>query len=181
MPMTVTILRNGAIAGLIAGGALLVTMIFFYGRLGDAAGMAVGYLTMLVALSFVLVAVRQEREARGGAIGFWPALGIGLAVSAIAGVFYDLAWELTLAITGRDFARDFAEMMIRAARDAGKTGPALDAAMAEARAFEASYRNPLYRMAMTFTEIFPVGVLVSLVSAALLRRSRFLPARRVAA
>jgi len=31
---------------------------------------------------------------------------------------------------------------------------------------------------MTFIEIFPVGVLVSLVSAGLLRNSRFLPVRR---
>jgi len=44
-------------------------------------------------------------------------------------------------------------------------------------AFKVQYANPLYRLPMTFTEIFPVGVLVSLVSAALLRNSRFLPAR----
>ena len=40
------------------------------------------------------------------------------------------------------------------------------------------YANPLYRLPMTFIEIFPVGFLVSLVSAALLRNSRFLPVRR---
>jgi hypothetical protein len=33
---------------------------------------------------------------------------------------------------------------------------------------------------MTFVEIFPVGVLVSLISAALLRNRRFLPARPIA-
>ncbi len=39
------------------------------------------------------------------------------------------------------------------------------------------YAKPWYRMPMTFAEIFPVGILVSLVSAALLRNPRFLPAR----
>jgi hypothetical protein len=38
------------------------------------------------------------------------------------------------------------------------------------------YKNPLFRMALTLTEIFPVALLVSIVSAALLRKSGFLPA-----
>lgn len=32
------------------------------------------------------------------------------------------------------------------------------------------YRNPLYNAGMTFMEIFPVGLVVSLVSAAFLRK-----------
>jgi hypothetical protein len=43
------------------------------------------------------------------------------------------------------------------------------------------YDNPLYRLPMTFAEIFPVGLLVTLVSAVLLRNPRFLPARTRAA
>ena len=44
-------------------------------------------------------------------------------------------------------------------------------------AFRRQYANPLYRLPMTLSEIFPVGVVVSLVSAAVLRNSRILPAR----
>ena len=44
--------------------------------------------------------------------------------------------------------------------------------------FKTMYANPLLRLPMTFVEIFPVGVLVSLVTAGLLRNSRFLPMRR---
>jgi hypothetical protein len=39
------------------------------------------------------------------------------------------------------------------------------------------YSNPLYRLPITFVEMFPVGVLISLISAAVLRNSRVLPAR----
>jgi len=45
--------------------------------------------------------------------------------------------------------------------------------------FKTMYANPAYRLPMTFVEIFPVGVLVSLMSAAVLRNSRVLPARRI--
>ena len=48
---------------------------------------------------------------------------------------------------------------------------------AEMAEMKRNYANPLYRMPMTFAEIFPVGLLVALVSAALLRNPRFLPAR----
>jgi len=46
--------------------------------------------------------------------------------------------------------------------------------------FKTQYENPWFRLPMTFVEIFLVGVLVSLISAALLRNSRFLPARSAA-
>ena len=40
----------------------------------------------------------------------------------------------------------------------------------------ASYANPLFRIPMTFMEIFPVGFLVALVSALLLRNPKILRA-----
>jgi hypothetical protein len=45
----------------------------------------------------------------------------------------------------------------------------------EMGALKVQYANPLFRLPMTVAEIFPVGVRVSLVSAAL-RNSRFLAA-----
>ena len=62
--------------------------------------------------------------------------------------------------------------MVEGARSKGVDGARLEQVIAEAQAFEAMYRNPLVRMPMTFVEIFPVGVLVSLVSALALRRPR---------
>ena len=41
---------------------------------------------------------------------------------------------------------------------------------------EARYANPLFRLPMTFLEIFPVGLLVALAAAAMLRNSKVLPA-----
>jgi hypothetical protein len=42
----------------------------------------------------------------------------------------------------------------------------------------AQYANPLFRIPMTFLEIFPVGLVVALLSAVSLRFPKFLPARR---
>jgi lipopolysaccharide export LptBFGC system permease protein LptF len=40
-----------------------------------------------------------------------------------------------------------------------------------------AYRNPLFRLPMTFAEIFPMGLLIALISAAILRNPKILPAR----
>jgi len=52
--------------------------------------------------------------------------------------------------------------------------------LARAQDFAMMYANPLFRMPITFTEILPVGILVSLFPALLLRNSRFMPARAAA-
>jgi hypothetical protein len=69
--------------------------------------------------------------------------------------------------------------MVDGVRDAGGTPEAIAQAEQRARKLVEQYSNPFFRVPMTFLEIFPVGVLVSLVSAAVLRNSRVLPARRV--
>ena len=48
---------------------------------------------------------------------------------------------------------------------------------AEMDDFKLLYAQPLFRMAITLSEIAPVGLLVSLVSAAVLRNSRMFPPR----
>lgn len=176
--MLKTIVAYGVVAGLIVGVTLSAIIIFAAGHEPSATSMAIGYTTMLVGLSLVFVAIKRHRDVElGGVIRFWPAFGLGLGISAVAGVLYVVAWDTACAIAGLDFASDYADALIAQERAKGVSGPALAKFAAEMEAFKTSYANPLYRWPMTFAEIFPVGILVSLVSAALLRNSRFLPAR----
>lgn len=174
------ILTFGLIGGFIAGAALSVSTIYMQHHTPQSWSMAIGYLMMLVALSTIFIAVKRQRDLdQGGVIGFWPALAMGLGISVIASIIYVVAWEAAQALAHYDFAGDYARSMVEHARAKGDAA-ALAKAVTEADQFRAQYANPLYRWPMTFVEIFPVGVLVSLISAALLRNSRFMPARRAA-
>ncbi|WP_445145839.1 DUF4199 domain-containing protein [Dyella sp. Tek66A03] len=174
-----TILKFGVIAGLVVGGFELVTFVLFSGMPPLKYGMVIGYTTMLIALSAVFVGIKRHRDVdRGGVIAFWPALGVGLGISFIAGIFYVVAWEAVQAMTHMEFASSYAQAIIASAKAKGASAEALAKLSADMETFKVQYANPLYRLPMTFAEIFPVGVLVSLVSAGLLRNSRFLPARR---
>src|SRR3990167_6385125 len=173
------ILKNGVIAGLIVGIPMIVVTL----TLGDKAptgnlGMLVGYTTMLVALSVIFLAVKHQRDVvNGGVIRFLPAFLMGLGISAVAGVLYVLAWEVTLAISGMDFGTMYAEHLVEAAKARRASEAEIAAERTKAEDFAKMYANPLFRMPITFTEILPVGVLVSLISALMLRNSRFMPAR----
>ena len=166
-----TILTYGVIGGLIAGGVLSIVVTNFEGATGQY-GMAIGYLIMLIGLSTIFIAIKRQRDlVQGGVIRFFPALGMGLAISLVAGIVYALCWDVALHIIGIDaFIDSFAAPAL-----AGKSGAELAKATAEMESFRATYHNPFIRLPMTFTEIFPVGVIVSLISALLLRNSRFLP------
>lgn len=177
--MTKIIFRYGILAGLIVCVPLFSIILIVGCNPNSPWSMAIGYLTMLIALSTIFLAIKHVRDAlRGGVIGFWPALGIGIGISAVAGVFYVAAWDLTCAIGHIDFADGYAKAMIEGEKAKGVTGPALAKYVAEMDAFKRQYANPLWRWPMSFLEIFPVGVLVSLISAGLLRNPRLLPARR---
>jgi hypothetical protein len=143
-------------------------------------GLVYGYLTMIVALTAVFLGIKRYRDTvLGGVIGFGQAIVVGLGISIVAGIIYVVGWELCLAVSGADFAGVYAQAMIDAARDKGVPAAELEKTIADAEAFATNYANPLYRMPLTFIEIFPVGVLITLISAAVLRNSRVLPARRV--
>ena len=165
----------GAIAGVIViiGMFISITFVADHGTMG----MVAGYLSMLVALLFVFIGVKRYRDVeRGGVIGFWKALSVGLGISFVAALFYVLSWEVYMWQTGGTFMADYIAKSVEDMRAAGKSAGEIARFSAEMGAMAEQYKNPLFRMALTLTEIFPVALLVSLVSAALLRRSSFMPA-----
>ena len=137
-----------------------------------------GYLVMLIALSLIFVGVKRYRDVEcGGVIRFWRAFGLGVGTAVVAALFYAVGWEIFVAASGYDFIADYSATMVEGMRAEGAAPAAIQARLAELRDMAEMYNNPPIRFAMIFAEIFPVGLLVALVSAALLRNPKLLPAR----
>lgn len=170
-------LTYGGIAGIIA--VSLISAMIGLGLTGhDETAMLVSYLIMLIALSLIFVGVKRYRDVEcGGIIRFGRAFLLGLGMAAVAGLIYAAGWEIFQAVFGYDFMGEYTASILDGMRAEGASAAALEAKAAEMRGFAESYRNPLFRVPMVFLEIFPVGLLVALVSAALLRNPRLLPAR----
>ena len=170
------ILIFGTIAGLIVGSVLFGTGVTILHDMTPTIGMAIGYTSMLAAFSMIFIAIKRQRDSvQGGVIRFLPALGMGLGITIVAGIFYVLAWEAVLAVTGFDFMAGYIEADLAAMREAGADAAAIARRSVELNAMMAGYDNPLYRMPLTFTEIAPVGVVISLIAALLLGPLRLFP------
>ena len=168
-----TILTYGLISGVIIILGMIASIV-----LSAQHTLWLGYLIMLIGLSSILMAIKQHRDkVLGGVIKFWPAFLLGLGVAIVAGIAYVLIWEGYMALTHYTFMDDYAASMLAKSKAAGVSAAEYAKQVAEMEKMKRQYANPLFRMPMTFMEIFPVGVLVALVSAALMRNPKFLPAR----
>ncbi|HMS21144.1 MAG TPA: DUF4199 domain-containing protein [Sphingorhabdus sp.] len=166
----------GTIGGLVLASSFLVGWLM--GAEIDDHNVFVGYSIMLVALSMVFVGVKKYRDTvLGGVIRFWPAAGVGLGIAAVASLFYVIGWEIYMYATDYSFMRAYVDSSIAAKQAAGVPAAEVAKFAAEMKAFEAQYADPLFRMVITLTEIAPVGLLVAILSAALLRKSSFMPAK----
>jgi hypothetical protein len=173
-------LKYGAISGAIVIGVLTAGIVLSEGQ-GNChlfSSQVFGYLVMILALSMIFLAIRDYRNRRlGGVIRFFPAFAMGLLVAAVAGVVYVAGWEIYLAATNYTFMDNYVARLIEAKRTAGMGGAEFAAYVAQMEQMKVVYRNPLLRLPMTFLEIFPVGVVIALISAAVLRNSSVLPQR----
>jgi hypothetical protein len=172
-------LTGAVVVGVLMAGGSLVWM--QEGQPPSESGAVVGYLIQLLALTAVFLGVKHHRDVElGGVIRFLPAFGIGTAINAVATLGWVIGWEIVLAVSDMDFPAVMKEQMLSQARARGASDVELNKAVADAAKFARLYGIAPVRWAISFVEMFPIGVVVSLVAAGLLRNSRFMPAREVA-
>jgi hypothetical protein len=170
------ILTYGIIAGLIVIGSAILGLALSGGEETLHAQEWLGYLVMLIALSLIFVGIKRYRDRHlGGVIRFGTATLVGLGIAAVAGVIYVATWEVYLAVTDFAFMDQYARGVIAAKQAEGVTGDELAAITGNMESMKRQYANPLFRLPLTFLEIFPVGLLITLISAAILRNSKVLP------
>ncbi len=165
--MKKTVLTFGIIAGLICGA------MFFIFAPGEGEsydfenGQLYGYITMAIALSSIFFAVKQYRDKHlGGSIKFGKAFLIGLYITGVAGVVYVASWELYSLTMSNDFADQYMAYMKTQLAEEGMSEAEIEKEVASQQEMMDLYKNNIpFRLAISFTEILPVGLLISLISA----------------
>ena len=130
----------------------------------------IGYTSIFLSFLLVFFGIRSYRENAGGTISFGRATAVGLLITLISCAFYVASWEIIYFKLMPDFADKYAAHTIDSMRQKGATEAAIAVKKKELEKMKAMLDNPLINAAMTFIEPFPVGLLVTLVSAAILRK-----------
>jgi hypothetical protein len=163
--------------GLISGGVIIATMCATIG-IWKIHSYWIGYLVMVVALSAMFFGVKSYRDTTlGGVIKFKTAFFVGLLMTLVASAVYVAGWEVYLAVSRHDFMEEYTVSQTEKLKAEGVAGEALAKQVADMNYWKEMYKNPFIRAAMTFMEIFPVGLIIALACAAILRKSEVLPAR----
>ena len=169
-PMNKTVLTYGLIAGLIV--TVMMWLTLGSGEHDFDNGLWIGYTTMVVAFSTIFFAVKTFRDKQNeGVITFGKAFRMGLYITLIASTMYVASWMVLSATSDHDYMADYYEHTKAELEASGLPQAEMDAELQKMRDMTALYNNNIaVKIGFTYTEILPVGLLISLLCAGLLKR-----------
>lgn len=171
--MKKTIITFGLISGAVSSALMLMT-VPFHDRIGfDTAGYVVGYTGMVLSFLLIFFGIRSYRDnVGGGMITFGKAFLIGLGITAISCVCYVITWEALYFTILHDFTDKYAAYVMAKTKASGASDAVIAQKAKELADFKTMYENPLINIAFTFIEPLPVGLLITLISAAVLKKKQ---------
>ncbi|MBK6838523.1 MAG: DUF4199 domain-containing protein [Bacteroidetes bacterium] len=172
--------KNIVIYGLIAGAIVSILMLSTVNYLSHCEGnvnydtsMLIGYASMLIAFSLVFVGIRNYRDKfNEGIISFGKAFKIGTMIVLIDSTIYVIAWLIDYFFFIPDFMDKYATHMLDELKASGASQLEIDKQAEEIARFGKMYKNPLFNAMMTYMEILPVGLIVTLISSLILKRKK---------
>jgi hypothetical protein len=171
--MKKNILIFGLIAGLIVG--VYIVFLTWWGEknLDSSGNEVLGYTSMVIAFSLIFVGVKNFRDKYNqGVVSFGKALTIGLGITLIASTIYVAVWLVDFYIFNPDFMDKYADHLAKLVKESGVSQAVANKKMAEINFMRESYKSPVMVVLWTYLEIVPVGIVISLLTAVLLKRKR---------
>ena len=160
-------LISGLIMSVLMGGSLLLA-----DKIGSGHNsMVLGYTMMVASFLLIYFGVRSYRDnTLGGQISFGRAFACGILITLISSVCYVVMWEVLYFNFMPHFMDGYFAAQIHKLQSAGLDAATTAARVAAIQHSQQLYQNPFVNMAYTLMEPLPVGLLITLLSAALLRR-----------
>lgn len=167
--------KNVLIFGSISSGILMIWIAFIalmcYSHPDFEGNMWLGYGSMIVAFSFIFVAIKNYRDKyNGGFVTFGKAFQLGLYISLIASTAYVLAWLVDFYCFMPDFMDKYVAHVLAQAKEHGATVAEIAKQKADMASYIQMYKSPFGVIVLTYLEVLPVGLIIALIAALILKR-----------
>lgn len=174
-------LTFGLLAGIIVSVFMVITVkLCETGAINFDNSDFIGYGSMVIALSMIFFGIKSYRDNyRNGAITFSKALHVGMLITLVAALIYAVAGETYYQIDPEGQAvmmEKYADHHINKMKANGAATAEIEQKIKEMTDLKEMNRNPVVRFGITLAIILPVGIIITLLSAAVLRKKDFLPA-----
>lgn len=133
-------------------------------------GEIVGYSAMVLCMSATYFAMREDRARRGGRIGFGAALATGVGVAFGASVLFGFGTSLFYLAWGDALPEAILTFYTDKLTHSGLPQADIDRQLAELASMRDFLFNPWLQGVVMSATLFPIGVLESLIGAAIVRK-----------
>jgi hypothetical protein len=168
--MKKTVLTFGLICGLIMS-VLMDGSVLLAGKIGSGHSLILGYANLVASFLLIYFGIRSYRDnTLDGHISFGRAFACGILIALITCVCYVATWEILYFNFIFHFMDSYFAAQIHKVQASGFDPATTAARVAAIQRSQQLYQNPFVNMAYTFMEPLPVGLVITLISAAMLRR-----------
>jgi len=169
--MKKNVLVYGLIAGLVVSGLMFINL-SMVNKSGDFDNsVLIGYASMIIAFALIFVGIKNYRDKyNGGVISFGKAFRVGLFITLIASTIYVIVWLIEEHFFFPDFMDKYTAHELSKLRSSGISATELASETKKLEQAKEWYKNPALRILMTYVEILPVGLVVTLISSLILKR-----------
>lgn len=161
------IIKNGLLGSVIVCLVMIGMTMYMKANPENEPNAFIGFISMMIAFIFLILGIKQTREANDGVISFGKAFTTGILITLIMSTIYVLVWLVIYYNFFPNFIEQYGDMVLKNAKPedlADKTE--------QVNMMKEAYKNPLLIIFWTYVEIFPLGFIVSLIAAFIMKRSK---------
>lgn len=164
--------KNVLVFGGVIGAILCVNMVviinLMYSDTSFQGNDVVGYAAMVLMFSLIYFGIRNYRNKQlDGQISFGKAFKTGALIALAASTIYVVVWLFYYYLFVPDFMDVYTAHVLENIEESE-----LQTKSAEMESFKEMYKNPLFVILITYSEVLPIGLVVSLISALILKNNK---------
>lgn len=164
--MRKVILVFGLIMGVILSVNIAIMVHVLYNNPDFKSNDFLGYAALVLIFSMVFFGIRNYRNKQlGGYISFGRAFKTGALITLVASTLYVLVWLFYYYLVVPDFMDKYTAHVLSSC-----TKEDLAEKTVQMNSYKEMYKNPVFVILITYSEVLPIGLLVTLISSLILKR-----------